>query len=211
MLTKAQFLDKFSVFQHDPDNLADRILAAAALKSFKQDTILYHEGDKCPGVAFVLSGEIRVFKISSSGREITLYEILPGETCILNAACILSRQDYPAHAATIADGTLLYLPETDFQKLMKTSERMRTFIFALFSQRLAEVIELVEEVTFGSLDARLMDYLIEKSEAGQLHTTHQKIANELGTSREVVSRLLKDFERQGQIQTARNFIKLLSS
>ena len=209
MLTIKQFLDKFPVFQDDQDDLAERILATAALKDFRQDTMLYHEGDQCPGIAFVLSGEIRVFKISSSGREITLYDILPGETCILNAACILSRQDYPAHAVTVVDGVLLYLPKTTFMKLMKTHERMRTFIFTIFSRRFAELIELIEEVTFGSLDTRLMEYLVEKSEAGRLHTTHHKIANELGTSREVVTRLLKDFERQGQIETSRKFIKLL--
>jgi CRP/FNR family transcriptional regulator len=86
---------------------------------------------------------------------------------------------------------------------------MRVFVFSLLSIRLATVMELVEEVAFGRMDQRLLDYLIEKSENGRLETTHQNIANDLGTSREVVSRLLKDFERKRQIRLSRNLITLL--
>ena len=156
-----------------------------------------------------MSGEIRVYKIGETGREITLYEIYPGETCILNAACILSHRNYPANAVGLVDGTMLYLPEGVFKRLLAEHQVMRTFIFSLFSQRFGEIIELIEEVTFGKLDVRLEDYLIEKAENDALQTTHQNIANDLGTSREVVSRLLKDFENKGRIALSRNHIRLL--
>ena len=103
---------------------------------------------------------------------------------------------------------MLYLPESVFQTLMANHQEMRTFIFSLFSRRYREIIELIEEVTFGKLGERLEDYLIEKAENDELRTTHQYIANDLGTSREVVSRLLKDFERQGKIILSRNHIQL---
>ncbi len=209
-LVKEEFVNIFPIFRKSNDGLTDEILSAAVYKKFAKDAFLYLEGDSCSGIAFVLTGEIRVFKIGQIGREITLYEIFPGETCILNASCILSHQKYPANAVGISDGTMIYLPHNVFQKLIATHDVMRTFIFSLFSRRLTEIIELVEEVTFGKMDQRLTDYLIEKAENDQLHTTHQKIADELGTSREVVSRLLKDFEHKEKIFLARNLIRILS-
>ena len=208
-ITKQDFLATFPTFQRGDPLLVDEILSASSCQSFISQTQLYFEGDRCPGIAFVLSGEIRVYKIGDTGREITLYEIHPGETCILNAACILSRRNYPANAVGLIDGIILYLPEDIFVRLLAKHQVMRTFIFSLFSQRFGEIIELIEEVTFGKMDIRLEDYLIEKSENNVLQTTHQHIANDLGTSREVVSRLLKNFEHKGRLALARNYIRLI--
>ena len=190
-LTAKEFLAIFPNFQHGDPRLVEAIRSASVRQPFFSNTQLYFEGDQCPGIAFVLSGEIRVYKISETGREITLYEIYPGETCILNAACILSQGNYPANAVGLTNGEILHLPENVFKRLLTEHHIMRTFIFSLFSRRFGEVIELVEEVTFGKMDVRLEDYIIEKAENNELQTTHQDIANNLGTSREVVSRLLK--------------------
>ena len=208
-ITKDDFLKTFPIFQSSDPLLVDTVISASIQKTFITQTQLYFEGDNCPGIAFVLSGEIRVFKIGQTGREITLYEIYPGETCILNAACILSQRNYPANATGLTDGMMLYLPENLFKNLLAEYNEMRTFIFSLFSQRFAHIIELIEEVTFGRMDVRLEDYLIEKAENNVLQITHQYIANDLGTSREVVSRLLKDFERKGKISLSRNLIHLI--
>jgi len=206
---REEFSKTFPVFRQQDGMLLDKILSDASYLSFSENDRIFMEGDRCSGIGFLLSGEIRVYKISEGGREITLYQIFPGETCILNASCILSHQLYPANATAIADGTLLYLPRKVFLELMAGFEEMRAFIFSLFSQRFNEIIELIETVTFGRMELRLKDYLIEKSENDQLQTTHQKIANDLGTSREVVSRLLKDFERQGQLNLGRNRIEIV--
>ena len=208
-VSQEEFLTTFPIFKDGDPSLVKTILSASFSQSFLPHTQLYLEGDRCPGIAFVLSGEIRVYKIGETGREITLYEIYPGETCILNAACILSQRNYPANAVGLIDGSMLYLPEGVFKRLLAKHQVMRAFIFSLFSQRFGEIIELIEEVTFGKMDARLEDYLVEKAENDQLHTTHQNIANDLGTSREVVSRLLKDFEHKGRIALSRNRIRLL--
>jgi len=208
-ITDDAFNKLFPIFKTAAGPLVDHLLLSASFKQFKQDAFLYHEGDRCPGIAFVLSGEIRVYKIGESGREITLYEIFPGETCILNASCILARQNYPANAMALTNGTMLYLPQNIFLEFMAEFEQMRLFIFALFSRRFNEIIELIETVTFGKMDLRLTDYLIEKSEDNQLQSTHQKIAYDLGTSREVVSRLLKDLEKKGKLALSRNHIRLI--
>ena len=207
--SREQFVKAFPMLRKEADALAEQILASSSYQEFPAETRFYHEGDRCPGIPFFLDGEVRVYKTSSSGREITLYEILPGETCILNAACILGKRQYPADAVSLKDGAMLYLPEKVFHGLMADHPEMRAFIFSLFSRRFHEIIELIEEVTFGKMDARLEDYLIEKAEDNELETTHQVIANDLGTSREVVSRLLKDFERRGRIALSRNRIQLL--
>ena len=203
-----EFVSRFPLFRSHGE-LTSTLLAQARQEKVPAQTHLYWEGDSCAGIAFLLAGEIRVYKCGESGREITLYEIFPGETCILNASCILANNTYPANAVTTADSTLLLVPARDFKRLLDNDSVMRTFVFSLLSQRLTEVMALVHEVAFGRLDERLADYLVEKSADGVLSATHQKIANDLGSSREVVSRLLKDFERQGRVQLARNEIRLI--
>ncbi len=208
-MTKNDFIRAFPSFKKSSDGLVNGLLSVSQRKTVPAGSQLYAEGDACSGIAFVLSGEIRVYKIGQTGREITLYEIGPGETCILNASCILSGTSYPAHAVTLAETNLLIVPSEIFRRLVREHETMRDFVFTLLSRRLSGVMELVEEVAFGRMDERLHEYLIEKSGNNRLEATHQKIANDLGTSREVVSRLLKDFERRGQVSLSRNVITLL--
>jgi CRP/FNR family transcriptional regulator len=146
--------------------------------------------------------------MSESGREITLYEIYAGDICVLNASSILSNTRLPANAATISETSVLLLPAQNFLNMMAMHEEMRAFVHSHINERLASIMSLVSEIVFGKLDERLISYLLEKSENSKLRITHQKIANDLGTSREVVSRLLKDFQRQGRIFCSRNLIQI---
>ncbi|HTG00995.1 MAG TPA: Crp/Fnr family transcriptional regulator [Nitrospirota bacterium] len=210
-MNKDDFLKAFPHFRSGLKTVVPELLETGVEHTIPHDSRIYHEGDACQAIAFVLDGEIRVFKVGETGREITLYEIGPGETCILNASCILAHTSYPANAVAASDVTLLLVPADVFRRLVVERPEMRDFVFSLLSRRLSTVMELVEEVAFGRMDQRLMDYLVEKSENDVLEATHQKIANDLGTSREVVSRLLKDFERKGQVKLSRNSIALLMS
>lgn len=207
-LSRNEFVEIFPIFRNSTDGLITELLSISHYRTFPKDKVIYTEGDTCSAIALLLSGEIRVYKIGESGREITLYEIGPGDACILNASCILSKTTYPAHAVTTLEGEMMLIPATDFRRLIAQYEDMRDFVFTLLSHRLTLVMTLVEEVAFGRMDERLMDYIIEKSENGILYSTHQRIANDLGTSREVVSRLLKDFERKGRVILSRNSIRL---
>jgi len=103
---------------------------------------------------------------------------------------------------------MLSIPAKDFRELVAKYEEMRTFIFAAINQRFASIMELTKEIAFRNVDERLFEYIVEQSEHGKLSTTHQKIADDLGTAREVISRLLKDFEKKGMIRTSRNLIEL---
>jgi CRP/FNR family transcriptional regulator len=208
-MTPFDFVKHFPAFRDTPEPLLRELLSSSSRQTVPAGTQLYRDGDACSGIAFVFSGDIRVYKIGHTGREITLYEIGPGETCILNASCILSGKSYPAYAVALVETDLMLLPSPLFLRMVAESEQMRRFVFSIMNERFTAVMELVEEVAFGRMDQRLLDYLIEKSGNNHLETTHQKIANDLGTSREVVSRLLKDLERKRVVSLSRNAITLL--
>jgi CRP/FNR family transcriptional regulator len=203
-----EFIEVFPTFQNVPEGLIHDILSHASYRKFPAGMLVYSEGDSCSAIALLISGEIRIFKAGEGGREITLYEIGRGETCILNASCILANTPYPANAVSSRDGSMLLIPADDFRRLMETHESIRHFVFRIMSRRLATVMALVEEVAFGRMDHRLVEYLVEKAQDRILRSTHQKIADDLGTSREVVSRLLKDLERKGAVALSRNQITL---
>jgi CRP/FNR family transcriptional regulator len=203
------FLQIFPFFRDCPDAVVTAILSAVRHHRFQQDQSVFHEGDECSVIAFLLSGEIRVFKTGDAGRQLLLYEVRQGQICILNAACIMANKPYPADAVVTVDGEALILPAPEFRRIVGHYEEMRSFVFGGLSDRLIAVMNLVEEIAFRKLDERLRAYIRERSLDGLLSTTHHKIANDLGTSREVVSRLLIELERKGAISLSRNQIRVL--
>jgi CRP/FNR family transcriptional regulator len=204
---RRRLLECFPAIRRGTAELTEGILVASSLARIPRGTVIYRKGDPCRVIGLFLAGEVRVYA-EGGGREITLYEVLPGETCILNASCILSQRAYPANATAVEDTEALMLPAEAFRTLLLAHEAMRDFIFSLFSDRLTLVLELIQEVTFGRLESRLGEYLVARAENDVLRTTHQAIANDLGTSREVVSRMLKDFERGGLVGLSRSEIRL---
>jgi len=205
-----QFIEIFPFFRDSPPKLIEDILFSSRHAFRCRDTVTQLEGELCTDLELMLSGEKKVYKSSSAGREITLYEVGRGEACILNSICILSDTPCPVNGMTITDVDSLLIPARDFKKLISNYEEMRAFVFGSISQRLAAVLELLGEIVFAKMDRRLFDYLVEKSENGTLSMTHQQIANDLGTAREVVSRLLKDFERKGKVTLSRGHIQLIA-
>lgn len=166
------------------------------------------EGNRCHHLPLVLAGTARVYKMSPEGREITLYRILPGESCITTASCIMSRRAFPAFAVAETDLTALLIPTPTFRDWMGRYEAWRSYVFELLATRLATVMEVVEEVAFRRVDERLAAYLVEAAPAGVLPRTHEAVAVDLGSSREVVSRVLKEFERAGWVRLSRGAIRL---
>lgn len=208
-VTKDRFLEVFPAFQKAPPALVDSILSAGRYMSAPPDTMLLSEGQACPGLVLMLAGEKRVYKATETGREITLYTVDPGEFCILTASSTLSNTPYPANAKSVTQVEMLIVPPDKFQEYISRYQEMRDLVFFHISKNFTEIVELITEVTFKRMDERLLDYLIEKSEDGKLYATHQTIANELGTAREVVSRLLKDLERRGIVILSRSCIQLI--
>jgi CRP/FNR family transcriptional regulator len=173
---------------------------------------VFVEGDQAEAIALLLSGVVRVYKIGESGREITLYRFGNGESCILTANVILSRQTFPAIATVEQDAEAVMVPAGAFRQWIGRYDLWRDFIFGLLSQRLASVIATVDEVAFRRMDVRIAAFLLERSQGwGQVHITHQQIAAELGSSREVISRLLETLEDGGLIRRSRGVIEVLDA
>jgi CRP/FNR family transcriptional regulator len=160
----------------------------------------------------VLDGTARVYKLGENGREITLYRIGHGESCILTASCIISHAEFPAFAVCEEAVEAVVIPANEIRQWIAQSAIWRNYVFGLVAQRMGDIISLVEEVVFRRMDRRIADYLLQrfKPKQSKIEITHQMIASDLGTSREVVSRILKDFESQGLILVARGAVELLS-
>ena len=166
------------------------------------------EGQECSSVPFVLSGGLRVFKSAENGREVTLYRIGPGESCMLTGSCVLSGSRFPAEASVESSAVVLLVPAPRFRDWMRRHEAWQGYVFSLLSKRLAEVILTVEEIAFKRVDARLAARLASAG-GGDVVLTQRELASEIGTAREVVSRLLKDFESEGLVSVARGSVRVI--
>jgi CRP/FNR family transcriptional regulator len=167
-------------------------------------------GDRVDAIALLISGVVRVYKIGETGREITLYWFGNGESCILTANAILNQKTFPAVATVEKDAEAVMIPADTFRQWAGRHELWRDFVFDLLSQRLSSVMEIVDEVAFRRMDVRVAALLLSRSGGSDpIRLTHQEIAAELGTSREVISRLLEDFTEQGFIRLGRGQIRVL--
>lgn len=173
---------------------------------------VFAQGDAVSAIALLLSGAVRVYKLAENGREITLYRFGSGESCILTANAILSKQSFSAIATVEYDAEAIMIPADAFREWVRRYDAWRDFVFDLLAQRLTSVMEIVDEVTFRRMDIRVAALLLERSRAqNPLSITHQEIAAELGSSREVISRILEALAGQGWIRMGRGTIEILDA
>lgn len=196
----------YPVLETLPEPLRGQALTRLQPMSVPAGTVLFDEHQPCQGFPFVLAGSIRVVKAAANGRELPLYKVLPGESCIITSSCLLGRRDYNARGIAECDTTLALLPRPLFDALLEAPS-FRAFVFALFTERVADLMQLIEEVAFRKLDQRLASLLLGKGRL--VHVTHQQLADELGSVREMVSRLLKGFAEQGLVRLGREQIEIL--
>ena len=173
------------------------------------DTELFQEGGICPNYLFVIAGSVRVHKISESGREIVLYRIESGQTCMLTTSLLLSGGSYPASGVSETETRVMVISAEQFRLGFDQSRGFRNFVCRTNSQRLCEMIMLIEAVAFGHIDVRLAELLLQrKDQCDSVEAFHKELAVELGTAREVVSRQLKEFERRGWVGLSRRKIAI---
>lgn len=196
----------YPVINELPEAARDKLLAALNPLSLPARTQVFDEHQPCGGFPFVTSGAIRVIKAAPNGRELPLYRVLPGETCFITASCLLGHQEYNARGETEMDTLVLMLSKPVFEEML-AHEPFRQFVFLLFSERVADLMQLVEEVAFMRLDQRLAALLL--GHGREVRTTHQQLAQDLGSVREIVSRLLKGFEHRGLVKLGRETIEIL--
>ena len=180
----------------------DRLLVPEAFVQIPAGTEIFAEHQPCRGFPLLIDGCVKVIKLASSGRELMLYRVQPGGSCIISSSCLLGHADYNARGLAETPLTLLILPVSEFSRLLVEHPPFRDFVFHLFTDRIAELMQLVEEVAFARLDQRLAKLILARNET-QLAVTHQQLADELGSVREIVSRLLKGFAAQGLVSLGR--------
>jgi len=172
--------------------------------------VAYRQGWECPNYVMCIGGKTRVFKTSDAGREILIYNVGSGGTCVLTTQCLLAGGTFPAESTAETEATLAAIPGAVFHSLMSDSDVFRKFVMDDYMRLLSTMISLVDEVAFSSLDQRLAGRLLAEANAnGKIEKTHQQLAHDLGSVREVISRHLSDWERNGWITTARGSVQIV--
>ncbi len=187
----------------------DKLLREARVVRYKAGQQVFGPANIPDNLMFLHSGRIRVSQSSDVGREIVLYRVEAGESCVLTTACMLSEEAYNAQGIAETDLTAVTLTKNAFDRLVAEEECFRSFVLAAYSRRLIDLLRVVDDVAFGRMDVRLAERLLALEDGqAEIQTTHQALANELGTAREVVSRILNDFQKRGWVHQTRGRITL---
>ena len=202
--TRDDLLARLPFLEDADSGFREAFFSAAVRVSLPGGETIAGDGSDCTSLALVLDGQVRVYKLSETGREVTLYRITSGDSCVLTASCIMSDRKFPAMAVTESPVEALLVPAPAVRRWLTESPAWTAFVFGLVSRRLADVISVLEDIVFHHLDERVAAYLVSRAaNSNLLSVTHQQIASDLGTTREVVSRILKEFERRKLVRGAR--------
>ncbi|MEI4470764.1 Crp/Fnr family transcriptional regulator [Frigidibacter sp. MR17.24] len=187
-----------------PEPLRLRLRSLVRIAELPAGTRIFGPGQAPTALLLLLQGAVRVSQVSDQGREILLYRVQAGESCVLTTACLLAYEDYTAEGVAETDIRAALLPREAFEELIATSPEFRRFVFAAYARRITDLFTVIEEVAFRRMDIRLAAHLLARADEGpEIRATHQALAAELGTAREVVSRTLQDFARRGWIAQGR--------
>lgn len=205
-------MSKTTEFSATPE-LLKQLYEYSIIKNYEAGDVILDENARIRSIPVVTKGSIKVMRTEENGREILLYYIKAGESCVMSFLGGLHGETSKVKAEVEEDAEILFLPTEKVAQLIKTHPEWLDYIFKLYHKRFEELLEMVNEVTFKKVDDRLLSLLHKKSELTDskiIHTTHEQLANELGTARVVVSRLLKSLEEDGKLKLGRNKIELLS-
>jgi CRP/FNR family transcriptional regulator, anaerobic regulatory protein len=189
-----------------PSGLEQEVTHNLRLMRLPAGTPVFSERDPCTGFPIVLSGRVRVSKALESGRELALYEVTPGESCVISTSCMLGAAPYGARGDCATDAEIALIPRNTFDRLIAEHRPFREEVLQVFAERILQLMELVESIGFQRLDRRLAASLLGKG--SKVAASHQEIAEQLGVSRESVSRLLKQFEQSGCVHLGRGAVDI---
>jgi CRP/FNR family transcriptional regulator, anaerobic regulatory protein len=207
-----QLLADYPVLVESADNACWAMLASANIQSFDSDTLLFQEGMECKHLMLIVEGSVRVYKNSVDGREVTLYRVEPGQLCINNLNNLVDGTSYPVVARTDSKMRGLVITKRAFHEALENSNSFRTYVLRNLTERLTHMANLVSGFAFDRLDLRVGCWLMaqfERNCSRAIEITHSELAHELGTTREMISRILKDFEHKRCIQLSRGRIHLV--
>jgi len=198
------------ILQQADDSLINELKREAQFMKIPAGHDVFVDGDRVDAIALLISGVVRVYKIGETGREITLYRFGLGQSCILSANAIMSQKSFPAIATVEENAEAVMIPSDVFREWVNKYDLWRAFVFDLLSERLSTVMMIVDEVVFKRMDRRVASLLLNQAKVqNPMLVTHQEIAAELGSSREVISRILEDFSKDELIDSGRGTIEVL--
>lgn len=201
------WIDRFKGLSSLPSDVRRQLVSRSSVARVPAGHSIFGPGKSPDNLLLLLSGTVRVHQTSESGREIVLYRVEAGESCVLTTACLLAHEDYTAEGVAETAVEAVAIPRTVFDDLIALSPVFRSFVFTAFSRRITDLFRVIDEVAFGRIDVRLAQRLVGLAHGTrEVRATHQQLATELGTAREVVSRQLQDFQRRGWISQGRGTI-----
>ena len=187
----------------------DALTRKSAVVSVPEGTVIFGPGKSPENLLLLLEGRVRVQQVSEGGREIVLYRVEAGQSCVLTTACMLAHEDYSAEGIAETDVRAVAIPRKVFDDLVSQSETFRTFVFAAYSRRITDLFQVIEDIAFQRVDIRLAQRLLDLArDSDTIRATHQQMAAELGTAREVISRQLGEFQRRGWVAQSRGMIEI---
>jgi CRP/FNR family transcriptional regulator len=212
MTTKSTWIDRFKGLSQLPQTVRDELVAGSQIVKVSAGTTVFRPGQSADNLLLLLDGTVRVQQVSDTGREVFLYRVHAGESCVLTTACMLAFEDYSAEGIAETTVQAVAIPRAVFDDLAAQSNEFRTFVFAAYSRRITDLFKLIDDIVFQRLDVRLAKRLLELADDHNVvHATHSFLGNELGTAREVISRTLGEFQKRGWISQERGKVTILAS
>lgn len=206
--TEMTWVTRFADLVGLRDDLSAELVARSRIVSLSAGTHVFVPGQHPVNMLLLLSGSVRVQQTSESGREVFLYRVHSGESCILTTACLLADEDYTAEGIAETDVQAVAIPRAVVDDMAGRSALFRSFIFRSYSRRIADLFGLIDDIVFQRIDVRLAARILDLEKSGLVIATHQALAVELGTAREVISRTLGEFQRRGWVELSRGELRL---
>lgn len=204
------WIDKFKGLGRLPAEIRAELQAGSQIVSVPAGTQIFAPGQTADNLLLLLEGTVKVQQKSETGREVFLYRVHAGESCVLTTACMLAFEDYSAEGTSETAVTAVAIPRQTFDDLVAKSPIFREFVFTAYSRRITDLFTLIDDIVFQRMDVRLASRLLELADAENIvHATHAVLGTELGTAREVISRTLSEFQRRGWVEQSRGEVRLI--
>lgn len=202
----------FSAWPHLSKDEQQGMIANSSLMRYPKDTCIHNGENDCKGMLIIKKGMLRTYMLSENGKEITLFRLNAGNVCIFSASCVISSITFDVHIDAEEDSEVLFISSSYFQSLVERNIYVECFAYKLIAERFSDVMWTMQQILFMSMDKRLAVFLwdeISKTEDDTVHLTHEQVARDVGSAREVVSRMLKYFSSEGIVELSRGGIKIL--
>lgn len=203
------WISRFQGLSRLPERIRGILDTRSTVIRMPKGTVIFGPGNSPENLLFLLDGTVRVQQLAENGREIVLYRVQAGESCVMTTACLLAYEDYSAEGVAETDIKAAAIPRSVFDDLISQSKEFRTFVFSAYSKRITDLFHVIEDIAFQRMDIRLAQKLLDLKQGVTVKATHQQLAAELGTAREVISRQLSEFQRRDWIKQTRGNVELL--